>query len=132
MNPSIYISPKDLTSSMKKYQSDFDKKSNPISIDEKSLLKDLDKTNVLEWDDGWAQFKVTEERLLIVTMFSKKGTKFKFDHIHNLAKKLNKKEIYFETERNPEAWIKLINRAAIKLNKPNRAKLKSYIIGIEV
>ena len=90
----------------------------------------IDKYNVIEWEDGWIQFNVTEHEFIIHSLFSEKNTKLKFNYIYRLAKLLNKKEIVFETERNPEGWIKLINSIARKLNNKSKTKIKCYVLGV--
>ena len=122
----IYIYPKELTPSMKKHKNRFyeksDKKNNSIPL----LEDEIDKYNIIEWDNGWAQFSLTENTLYIRTMFSEKDTDFKFEYLYELAKSLNKKEIVFETERNPEAWIRLLG------SKNYKTKLKAYMLGVEI
>ena len=50
--------------------------------------------------------------------------------LYELAKCLDKKQIIFETERNPKAWIKLINSIANKLGNKSSAIVKSYVLGV--
>ena len=126
------IYPKELTSSMRKYKERFYEKARKSGQLRPSLEKDIDKHHIIEWDDGWAQFNVTENTIVVRTLFSEKGTSIKFDYLYALAKSLNKREIVFETERSPKAWVKLINNAAKKLKRPSRALLKGYIIGIKI
>ena len=132
MEDRIIINPKELTPSMKKYEATFYKKSiidknNNISP---SLSKGLEKACVVEWSDGWAEFNVNEDALIIHTLFSEKNTKFKFEYLYELAKCLDKKQIIFETERNPKAWIRLINSIANKLGNKSSAIVKSYVLGV--
>tara|TARA_Y100001938_G_C8098978_1_gene440181 strand:- start:6071 stop:6457 length:387 start_codon:yes stop_codon:yes gene_type:complete len=123
---SIIFYPKELTPSMEKYKDVFYKKSNKKDNTDIPLEAEIGKYYVTEWDDGWAQFTVTENTLYIRTLFLKDKRDFKFKYLYKLAKDLNKKEVIFDTERNPNAWIKLLKQS--KLN----AKLKCYTIGVEI
>ena len=131
MIASIKINPKELTPSMESNKDKFYKKSGKMRK-APSLSSGLSNSSVIEWDDGWAQFRIEEKRLIVKTMFSKENTDFKFEYLYELADKLGLKEICFTTERNPDSWIKLINRAAKKLNKNCKARLVCYAIGIEL
>lgn len=130
----ILIKPEELTPSMRRYEGTFYRKSivNKDISTSPALAEGLKNSYVVEWSDGWAEFSGNEDTLIIYTLFSEKNTKDKFEYVHELAKCLNKKYIVFETERNPNAWVKLINRAAKKIGRKSKAQVKAYILNITV
>ena len=118
---------------MKKFKDRFYEKSTKLYNQfSPSLDTDLKKTSIIQWEDGWAQFAASKNRLIIVSMYSDSNTNFKFEYLHELAKSLNKKEIIFETERNPKSWIRLIDSAAHNLKNKSKATLISYVIAVTI
>ena len=118
---------------MLKYKEKFYKKASHLSNHySPSLDVSMDTSSIIEWEDGWAQFSMNENQLIIHSMFSSSKTTFKFEYLHELAKCLKKKEIIFETERNPKGWIRLIDASAKKLNKKSKTRLISYVLAVTV
>ena len=121
---SIYTSPTKLTPMMKKYENKYLKKSKQ----KESLADNLEGYSVVEWEDGWVQFRNDDDSLFIYTVYFEKDREYKFNYIYKLAKNLKVKKIIFITKRNPEAWIKLL-----KLSYPNHSpKLEGYLMGVTV
>ena len=126
MLDNLLMHPKELTPSMEKYKKRFYEKSNKRNNKNVLLDKEIEKFHIIEWDNGWAQFSLTDNTLYVRTMYSDADGEFKFQYLYELAKNLNKKEIVFDTERNPKAWIKLLE------SRNYKAKLKSYTIGVKI
>ncbi len=134
MIENIYHKPNKITPSMEKYEGRFKEKSSiphPKNISP-SLNEGVNKYSIVEWDDGWLQFNVTKNQFVIHSIYAEKDYEYKFSYVYKLAKALNKKEIIFETERNPKAWIKLIDNVANKLNNNSKTRVKSYTLSVEV
>ncbi len=131
----INTNPKELSPSMKKYEKKFNLKANKIENNFSPSLSEMVEKNgysVIEWENGWAQINLTKDSIIVHSMFSDNSTQFKYEYLYELANALDKTNIIFETERNPEAWVRLINSAAKKLNNNSKAEIKGYIIGITI
>ena len=123
----IHIHPKDLTPSMKKYQGRYSIKSTTNSKHvSPSLSEAIERHNVVEFDNGCIEFNLTENQLIIHTIYAENDYEYKFTYIYKLAKELGKKEIVFETTRNPKVWIRMIDRIAKKLNNKSETNVKGY------
>ena len=118
---------------VKRFKEDFEKKASKLSnAFSPSLDASLKKSSIIEWEDGWAQFNVNENQLIIHSMYSSSDTTHKFDYLYQLAKSLKKEEIIFETERNPKSWIRLIDSAAKNLKNKSKARLISYVMAVKI
>tara|TARA_R100000781_G_scaffold54476_1_gene35603 strand:- start:6282 stop:6686 length:405 start_codon:yes stop_codon:yes gene_type:complete len=130
-NCTIY--PDVLPSVVEKFKDKFYEKSSKLgNMFSPSLDATFKKSSVIEWEDGWAQFNLSKNRLIVHSMFSNSSTTSKFEYLYRLAKELGKKEIIFETERNPKSWIRLIDSAAKNLKNKSKAKLISYTMVVQI
>jgi len=118
---------------MNKFKEDFKKRSSKLSNTfSPSLDATFKKSSIIEWEDGWAQFNLTEDQLIVHSIYSNKDTALKFNYLYHLAKSLNKKEVVFETERDPKSWIRLIDSTLKNFKHNTKTRLISYVMAVEI
>tara|TARA_R100000781_G_C4080324_1_gene127492 strand:+ start:1213 stop:1617 length:405 start_codon:yes stop_codon:yes gene_type:complete len=133
MLSNVISNTKELTPSMKKYKSRYEEKSklNPKSYSP-SIASGIERHHIAEFDDGWIQFNGNENQLIIYSIYAENDYKDKFEYIYELAKCTDKKEVLFETRRNPKAWIRMIDNLMKKLKNKSTTSIKSYTMSVKI
>ena len=92
---------------------------NEYLIKSKDKLEDFDngtRRNVVEWEDGWCEYKIEKDTFNILTIFSIGDARKRFKYIYNMSKDLNCSKIKFTTQRDYKLWFKLLNKLGYTAN----------------
>ena len=93
-----------------------------------SLNEAIKRHSVVEFDDGWIEFNISQNQFIVHSIYAEGDYKHKFEYIYSMAKALDKEEIIFESQRNPKVWIRMINSIVKKLKSKSKTKVKSHVM----